>query len=491
MRCRYGRPQVIVSAPLRVNGKTVDELPDESQIRSVSIFPTLYWLSCPMLKAAVGRLESAGWVGRLKKELQGDPQAVAGLREAHERTARIRSSLLPESTKQRLEQAYPGQYRVLTESGVAGMRDEGDALGVKCLHAHLADYLAEGQNPVGQRVWALLTAGGVDPRGSSSCFQEREAACPGDSQSDGQPQAAIDVGSNSVRLLVARWTADGRWERLAANLLTTRLGAGVAENGALTPESIDQTVNALKTLRDQAARLGVQDPIAIGTSALREATNRDELLIRAWEEARVSVRVISGDEEGALSLRGALTAVRVAPQDPVVLCDVGGGSTEIIIGDGAGTIYTSASLPFGAVRLYNAKDHGSTIENALNSLREELEVLVQRVAPDVRFGGKRATLVGVGGTATTLAALDLQMTDYEPDRINGYSLPIERVRYWLDALFQMDVVDRAKLPGMPAGRADIMPFGLAIIGEVIHAWRNWSHTTLVVSDNDLLQGVLM
>src|SRR5690606_17304906 len=129
-------------------------------------------------------------------------------------------------------------------------------------------------------------------------------------------QAVVDVGSNSVRLLVARRAEAGAWQRLATELITTRLGAGVAETGALAEEAIDRTVEALKRLAARAAELGVTDPLGIATSAVREAENRDLLLIRAWEEARVPVRVMSGEEEGELSFRGALSGVRVPEDEP-------------------------------------------------------------------------------------------------------------------------------------------------------------------------------
>lgn len=491
VRCRFGRPQVIASAPLRVNGKTVTHLPAEDDIRSVSIFPTLYWLTCPMLQAAIGRLESAGWIGRLKEELGADPEAVRELQKAHERTARIRTDMVPEATKERLERDYPGQARVLTESGVAGMRDSRDQLGVKCLHAHFADYLATGENPVGRRVWALLTGSGVDPRGLGTCFRDKAASCPGNMLENAASQAVVDVGSNSVRLLVARRAEAGAWQRLATELITTRLGAGVAETGALAEEAIDRTVEALKRLAARAAELGVTDPLGIATSAVREAENRDLLLIRAWEEAKVPVRVMSGEEEGELSFRGALSGVRVPEDEPVILCDVGGGSTELIIGDGAGRVRRAVSMPFGAVRLAAAQGMEGGLAGTLSELRSQLTGFVHEVAPEVRFRGSRATLLCVGGTATTLAALDQRMTHYEPERITGYKVSGERLTFWLQSLMEMDAEARSRLAGMPSGRADIMPFGLMILAEVFQAWHPWTGQELVVSDNDLLHGALL
>lgn len=490
VRCRYGRPQVIASAPLRVDGKAVTQLPTAADVRSVSVFPTLYWLTCPMLQAAIGRLESAGWIARLREELEADPAAAQELDQAHRRTARMRTAMIPEATLERLRRDFPGQARVLTESGVAGMRDRRDRFAVKCLHAHFADYLATGENPVGRRVWALLTSGGVDPRGLGPCFARNRQSCPGSPPDLDGPQAVIDVGSNSVRLLVAR-RVEGGWQRLAEELITTRLGAAVAENGLLSSQAIDRTVEALRRLAAQAARFGAANPLAIATSAVREAANRDVLLVRAWEEAGVPLRVISGEEEGELSFRGALTGLHVAEDTPVVMCDVGGGSTELIVGEGSGRVQHVFSLPYGAVRLAAQQGQREGVQSVLSRLRSDLGEVVRKAAPDVTFRGREATLLCVGGTATTLAALDLRLSEYEPERINGYALTGERLEDWLDRLWWMDVEERKQLPGMPAGRADIMPFGLAILSAVAGAWSKWTGDRLVVSDNDLLYGALL
>lgn len=484
VRCRYGRPQVIASHPLRVKGRTADVLPAEGSGHDVSVFPTLYWLTCPMLQAAIGRLEAAGWIGRLRDEMQHDPAAVAELREAHRRTARARTGLLPAGTLEALRTRYSRQYRILTESGVAGMRDV-DAFTVKCLHAHFADYLATGANPIGRRVWALLTGEGVDPRGSRTCFVAHGAACPGHVPSD-VPRAAIDVGSNSVRLLVARRTDRG-WERVVTRLVTTRLGA-TAGDGRLAPDAVSRTLEALRTLRAAAEEAGAADPVAIATSAVREAANRDELLVQAWERAGVAVRVITGEEEGQLSFRGALAGSGTAAAGPVVLLDVGGGSTEVIVGEGDGTVHVSRSLPFGAVRLRAAVAAGRALDGILADLRGQLSRLATACA--AYLGSRRAVAVAVGGTATTLAALDQEMRVYDPKRVNGYKVTVERLAAWLQRIEGMDVDERRRLPGMPEGRADILPYGLMIIREAMRIFGPWTGQELVISDDDLLVGSL-
>lgn len=490
VRCRYGRPQVVVSAPLRLNGQSVLELPAQANPGTVSLFPTLYWLTCPALRESIGRLESVGWIIRIKEQLQHDPVAVAELKEAHARTARVRRSLIPDSTLSRLESDYPGQYKVLTASGVAGMRDEegSDELGVKCLHAHFADYLAQGNNPVGRRVWALLTKAGVDPRGWGECFSGCNESCPG-MRNEQAPQAVIDVGSNSVRLLVADISADGIHSH-KTDLMTTRLGAGVADEGLLAPEAIDQTVQALKDLRTRARAYGVENPFAIGTSALREASNSDELLVRAWEEAEVSVRVISGEEEGRLSFRGALAGGDVAGGS-VLLCDVGGGSTELIVGDGAGNVTGVLSLPLGAVRLHTLVQANESLEDCLACMRQKIEKGFRALVADGLVSQKPGTMLAVGGTATTVAALDLRMTTYDPGRVNGYRLTHQRLGHWLERLLAMSPEERSSLQGMPPGRADIMPYGLAILWTVLDVAQDWVGSEIQVSDNDLLHGVLV
>lgn len=490
-RCRYGRPQAVVNAPLRVNGETVAELPTGPNPGRVTLFPTLYWLTCPMLGQAIGRLESVGWIIRIKEQLQQDPEAVAELQLAHERTARIRRGLIPEETLERLEREYPGQYKVLTASGVAGMREEGDrdALGVKCLHAHFADYLVHKNNPIGRRVWALLTEAGVDPRGWETCFSGCGVACPGVGGAE-QPQAVIDVGSNSVRLLVAEVREDAAPRPVTNGLITTRLAAGVTKTGFLAEDAVDRTVSAVRELRERAKEYGVVEPFAIGTSALREAENSDVFLIRAWEEAGVSVRVISGEEEGQLAFTGALATLRGEAGRLVMLCDVGGGSTELIVGDTGGEAHDVVSVPLGAVRLQTLVESGRSLEDCLKEARKELTagLLMLRTDPPDHPPG---VLVAVGGTATTVAALDQTLSQYDPEQINGYRLSYRRLTEWRDRLFALEADERAGLEGMPEGRADIMPYGLAILSMVLDVVKSWTGPEIVVSDNDLMQGVLL
>lgn len=517
VRCRYGRPQVVVNRPLLWDGKAVDALPDEElDPKRVGVFPTLFWLTCPHLNRAIGRLESRGWVDRVKREIAADPAAREQLEAAHRDTAAMRRALVAEETLQRLEEMLPGHYRVLTASGVGGIQPTRgntsagdasgyDALGVKCLHAHFADYLARGKNPVGRKVWGLLTGAGVDPRGDRTCFAGSSCRCPGAALAEkpSDPEALVDIGSNSVRFLIGRAEADGQVAVLHRELITTRLGSGVSEHGELTARAVEDTLEALRTFRERAAEHGAAEPRAWGTSALREARNRETFLIRAWEEAAVAVRVMSGEEEAIFSFRGALEVFRnqFAPDQPVVLADIGGGSTDIVLGSGGGSVVWTRSLPIGAVRL--AQEIGNTVhaidwQAFAGPVRAALESGTADMPSRAEwplFGLNEdvANVVAVGGTATTLAAIDLGLDAYNPARVNGHAVTLRQLRRWLDDLASLDASARARIPGMPLQRADIIVPGLIILHELVQ-WlveKGLGQPSCHISDSDLLQGVLV
>lgn len=516
VRCRYGRPQVVANRPLLWDGKAVDALPDEElDPKRVGVFPTLFWLTCPHLNRAIGRLESRGWVDRVKQEIAGDPAERQELEAAHRETAAIRRQLVSETTLQRLKDTLPGHYRVLVASGVGGIQPTHqamssddteiafDALGVKCLHAHFADYLARGKNPVGRRVWGLLTAGGVDPRGQGTCFTGNACRCPGaaTAESERAPEALIDIGSNSVRLLIGRAEADGEIAVFDRALVTTRLGSGVSERGELEPQAVEETLDALKTFRQRAAELGANESKAWGTAALREARNREAFLVRAWEEARVAVRVMSAEEEAILSFRGALGVFReLADNQTVLLADIGGGSTDIVLGSGAGSVVWTQSLPMGAVRL--ARELGNAADTTDwqtigRKVRAALEAGLSRMPKRLdwaAFGlnNSAANLIAVGGTATSLAAIDLGLQSYDPARVNGHMVSLPRLRHWLEELAALDASTRATIPGMPPQRADIIVPGLIILHELLQwvAENEIGQPSCYISDCDLLQGAL-
>lgn len=175
-RCRFGLPAVVATAPV-VQGPDGAPTP----------FPTTLWLTCPYLVEAVSRLESAGWIGRLSREMIADSTTAEQLREAHEAAARLRQELLSPAMARALEAVSPRAVERLMRTGVAGARHRHS---VKCLHAHLADYLGRGANPVGRRVAALLVGQGVGLSGHARCRSEDVPGCAAPS---GLPGGRPDV----------------------------------------------------------------------------------------------------------------------------------------------------------------------------------------------------------------------------------------------------------------------------------------------------------
>lgn len=141
-RCRYGQPQVIVNRPVTI------------EIADINVFPTLFWLTCPYLRKAAARLESGGWIARFEERLQDDAEFAAQVEADHEAYAQMRLNLIPKEVQARLEEDYPEHFKVVAYSGVGGSRNRE---GVKCLHMHLADFLARGENTIGEEVVRLLS----------------------------------------------------------------------------------------------------------------------------------------------------------------------------------------------------------------------------------------------------------------------------------------------------------------------------------------------
>lgn len=280
----------------------------------------------------------------------------------------------------------------------------------------------------------------------------------------------LDVGSNSVRLLVGRW-AQGRPVRLHAEKITTRLLSGMA-GGLLSPDSIRRTAQAIALLADRARAMGAVQVEGFGTSAMRDGGNRDVLIALA-RQAGVELKVLSGEEEAALAYAGA------APQGRRGVVDIGGGSTELLAGkDGAPLAAYSARM--GAVRLAEALGGDLRPGPMLDRARQALAPAWAAVAPCPVEGW-----VGVGGTITSLAALDLALVPYDPDKVQGHPLTLQGVQAQFQRLCALDLAQRKALPGLDPARADIIPFGAAIL---LSFFQLSGADRLLASDQDNLLG---
>jgi exopolyphosphatase / guanosine-5'-triphosphate,3'-diphosphate pyrophosphatase len=280
----------------------------------------------------------------------------------------------------------------------------------------------------------------------------------------------VDLGTNSTRLLAADVDGD-RVEEVERRTTITRLGEGVDERRKLLPLPIARVRNVLSGYRRELERLGAERVLTIATSAVRDAENGEAFLGEIEWSYGFATRLLTGDEEASLTLRGVATGQRVGAGTLVL--DVGGGSTELI------TTAERTSLDVGSVRL---------TERRLQSdppTRDELEAAagdVRELLPHLEPTGA----VGVAGTVTTLAALELG--GYDPERAHGYRLAREAVERQLGRLASLPLAERRKLPGLEPERAPVILGGAVVVREVLH---RYGLDGLEVSERDLLHGAAL
>lgn len=296
--------------------------------------------------------------------------------------------------------------------------------------------------------------------------------------------AAIDVGTNTARLLVAE-AHESSYRDLDRRVLFTRLGEGVDAERKLSPGAIKRTLAAIAEFCSVCGEFGVEKLTIAGTSAVRDAANRNELLNAAAKLSGSPAIVLTGEQESRLSFWGATGELSV---DKCLVCDIGGGSTEFALGTPAGQIDGRISLDIGSVRLterFLASDPPATEEIILmkNAIDHALEA-VDRELPEA---GK-ALLVGLGGTVTTLAAIHLGMQEYEWQGVHHVGLPRDGLARIYCALAQATLDQRSAMPMLPKLRADVIVAGAAILSCVM---ARWSFDRVVASEKDILDGLVL
>ena len=296
-------------------------------------------------------------------------------------------------------------------------------------------------------------------------------------------RAAIDIGTNSVRLLVADVGEDpaggGALRPVDRRLTITRLGESLHAGGLLTPDAAARTAAVVEEYVARAKESGVPDPVVAATYAVRAARNPDALLSRL----SVPVRVLSGEDEAALGFRGVVSGFRdLAPDAPVAVLDVGGGSVEVTWGTARHGVEGSRSLPIGCVVMTKrmiAHDPPAPAETA--ALEETLAAALEPVLAPLRSRTDR--LIGVGGTVTTLAAMAQRLVPYEPDRVHGYRLTAAEVGRLLETARRLPLAERRRLPGLQPERADVIIAGTLVVRHVLASLRC---DAITASEADLL-----
>lgn len=298
--------------------------------------------------------------------------------------------------------------------------------------------------------------------------------------------AAVDCGTNSIRLLVADVdAASGRLTDVDRRMEVVRLGEGVDRTGRLAPAALRRTFAACDAYAAVVRETGAQRLRFVATSASRDVDNRDEFVRGVRERLGVEPEVVTGDEEAALSFAGAtreLAGTDLAP--PFLVTDIGGGSTELVLG--RATVEAARSVDVGCVRMTERHLHDDPPTAVqVDAARGDIERAVSLAAETVRLD-RAATLVGLAGSVTTVAAMALGLPAYDPERIHHARITAADVHRVAAALLAMTRAERAALPVMHPGRVDVIGAGALILSVLLD---RVPVDSVVVSEHDILDGI--
>jgi exopolyphosphatase / guanosine-5'-triphosphate,3'-diphosphate pyrophosphatase len=304
--------------------------------------------------------------------------------------------------------------------------------------------------------------------------------------------AGIDIGTNSLRLLIAQIDR-GIFREIYSDRKTTRLGQGLDGTGALDREAEDRSLHALGDFAEKLRQHDVQHIAAIGTSALRNASNAGDFIEEVKNKTGLVIVVVSGEEEARLTLIGVTRSLEGIVRngrnkiEKAIIIDIGGGSTEIIITT-HGRDTTAASLPLGAVYLserfirHDPPD-GNELELMRATIIHELDKMTS--GPRQTSG---SVFAGTAGTITTLAAMVQGLETYDPGRINGTVLDRESIDNIIDTLVHMTLDERSSIRGLEAGREDIILAGAIVTKEIM---KYFGYSSLIVTDWGLREGIVL
>jgi exopolyphosphatase / guanosine-5'-triphosphate,3'-diphosphate pyrophosphatase len=296
--------------------------------------------------------------------------------------------------------------------------------------------------------------------------------------------AVIDVGTNSTRLLVAD-VSEGRVSEVERQSRVTRLGRGVDLSGQLSAEAIEAACGAIADYVAICREAGVEAIDSIATSAVRDASNGDAFVAELRERFALSTRVLGGDEEARLTYAGATS--EQPPVEQTLVIDIGGGSTELIVGSGR-EIGFHTSLQAGVVR--HSERHVSSdppTATELEALAADVRSLIEAaIAGDA--GASASQGIAVAGTPTSLASVELGLEPYDPKRVHGHVLSLSAIQRLLSRLASASLAKRVEIPGMHPDRAPTIVAGVVILVE---AMRAFGLDEVTVSEHDILYGAAL
>jgi exopolyphosphatase/guanosine-5'-triphosphate,3'-diphosphate pyrophosphatase len=298
--------------------------------------------------------------------------------------------------------------------------------------------------------------------------------------------AVVDLGTNSTRLLVAE-VQDGAVRELERESNVTRLGQGVDSSGRLAEEAMERVYAVLADYRERIDRHGTEGIVAVATSAVRDAENGEEFRAVLRERFGVEAETISGDEEARLTFLGA-TAGRSDGDTETLVIDIGGGSTEFVVGHPGETPRFHVSTRLGSVRQTERHiDRDPPPPDQVASLSDEATSIIEADVPDEVRASVTAG-IAVAGTATSLAAIDQELDPYNPDRVHGYGVTLGAAERMLAMLATLPLAERRRVKGLNPDRAPTIVAGAAILLE---AMRSFGLDEVEVSEADILHGAAL
>lgn len=298
--------------------------------------------------------------------------------------------------------------------------------------------------------------------------------------------ASIDVGSNTIRLLIGS-IADQKITRLKNELAITRLAENLSETGILRKERMLKSLSALKKFSHLISDFGVDSVKAVGTSALREAKNSDEFIDMVLPETGIKINVVSGIEEARLTANGVLHDM--PKNNSSLILDIGGGSSEWILCKDSTTVMAKTT-PIGVVKLfekYIKSDPPS--DKDISELEKELEASVLPIKSEAeKFVNNETLFIGTAGTITTFASIDLELSEYNHEKVQNHIISIQRLTDISKKLISLPLNKRKTIKGLEPARADLIIPGIVF---TIKAMQVFGFENIIVSDDGLLEGILL
>ena len=298
--------------------------------------------------------------------------------------------------------------------------------------------------------------------------------------------ASIDIGTNTILLLVAELEEKGTFRVLDDRAEITRLGEGVDRTRRIGPEGEERSVQALRSYLERCAQLGVDEIVATGTSALRDARNTGDFKARLKQELELDLRVLSGEEEAAYSYLAVRRGLALEGKELLVV-DVGGGSTELIWGRG-GALHRLISLDLGSVRLTERFLHSNPVrEEECAEVTRTIDRELEPLSADWGKQGKFDAMVGIAGTFTTLAAIEKGLRQYSHSEVHGSRLSRAEVQRQIRLFREKTIARRKAIPGLEPKRADVILAGALLIDRIMALFHI---DPVTVSDQGIRYGLL-